>query len=324
MFDLDQNPEFGPVVESAGQHNHAPPTKIGENLLLIPSQSYFTVVNYKEKKIVSQVRHGPQMEQNPKAKIVNIGDQVFWTCNDSLYVLTRSEEDPERIQSFQKFNLLDYIPDDQGLLLRKDYSLVKLKSGNLLYVGARSGGKTLRGVAIEFSPITLEGINSCSMGEEKAGYTTETIDFKEFYHLDQDLLVSIIAKKGTTEEGSDITFGLGLWDKELNLLDQNFDHTLGDFKSIQTVDHQYVTVRGAGKDYFLFRINPESRRIVPAKHLSIKAQEISNIEKQEEDPKEFKLEVKSIQGNQKLLLKFNSQLELLSWTSNYRENFEDR
>ena len=364
LFDVDKRPELGAVIQTVGAQNHALPTKIGENLILFVSHRDFTLFNFKEDKIVFQLRHAPEMNHSFDVKLTTIENRTFWTCSDSLYCVEVTEgESWKRAESFQRLNLLDHLPKAQGLILVKDYSLVKMESGNLLYIGARSvedsikkpedpakvPAKILQGLSMEICSKTLKVLNTWRMGEEQDEYTEENINVKEFYSVGGDLLISgiketkkshkdsvpnqgdfdeemadwfleeiEIVEKNQNKEKGDVAYGLALWDKKLNLLQTNFEVGVRDLESILTVVQKHVTARGPENNFLLFEVDVQAKKISLEKNLSIQADSISDVPKQVEDPKEFICEVKGLDRDKKILLRFNSQLELLSWTENYR------
>ena len=324
LFDVEQRPEIEPIIESIGSQYHALPTRIGDKLLLLTSQSYFSIFDYNQKKIISQFRHGPQMEFRRDVKITNINDKIFWTCSDCLYVATRTSTKKNQVKKVQKINLLDHIPQSDSLELKKDYSLFKLKSGNLLYVGARSNGATQERISVEFCPKKLKIFNTSVMGGGEADDVTRTINPKEFLQLKGDLFVSVVGKKTSNEGREDTSFGLGLWNKDLTLLDESYDYELRDLQSIKTVEKNLVTARGSSKNYLLYQIDEKSRRIIVNKNLLIVCQAIRDVKKTEEKSKELKCLVDGIQGEKDLLLRFNTKLELLSWTDKHETKWVDR
>ena len=202
--------------------------------------------------------------------------------------------------------------------------------------------KTLKGFTIEFSPEGDKVLNTWARNEGQGEFTWKTINFKEFYYVYGDLLVSVIGKrkpveveegaqkggpeklqKNNTEEETKegekekIIYGLGLWDKELNLLDQNFEYELEGLNKILTVDYKFVVAKGAKKNLVFYMIDPKAKKINPKKNNSIPAQWVSEVKKQEEYPKEFRCKAKSLQKDEILLLKFNALDE--AWTDSYDE-----
>ena len=292
------------------------------------------------------------MGYSNRDKITSIGNQRFWACSDCLYKVEITEEDEEereKVETFQRLSLLDHLPERQDLELEEDYSLVKLQSGSLLYAGARSDDNRLEGFTIEIDPKTLEALKIWTMPEEENEYTSQSLNFKEFYPINGDLLLSVMRKKIELKEEEEeeipklletnqesdsgkvmiyrtvkiidenergISYGLALWDKKLNLLDSNFEYDLRDLESIMTIDDQFVTARGADHNYVLFEIDAEAKKITVKKNLSIKTSWIGNLEKEATSPQEFACLVESNQGG-RLLIKFNSKLDLVSWTKDH-------
>ena len=259
------------------------------------------------------------------------------------------KDEMKKVKSYKMFNILGHIPRDHELRLKSDYSLFKLDSGNLLCVGARSGTDTdtIKGFSIEICPKTLKGLNTWVMEEGQAEYDDDILNFSEFYQVDGDLLVSVIGQKNETEEEEKtptveevgegpgytyrittrknfggrkkLPYGLALWDKKLNLLDTTFEFLLSDLKSILTVDHQLVTAKGAEDNILLFEIDSQAKKINVKKNLlSLSKSHFSVIEGKDRSQKGFKC------WGRNLLLTFNSQLELMSWTDNYEEKYENR
>ena len=400
---LEQPRDHEQVLFSEGFLKHALPTKISKDLLLLVCPSNFTIFNSKLRKPSYKFSHFPQMKYSLNAKITNIANYTFWTSTDSLFVVKRFKERKDTVGSFRKVNLLDHIPRVKGRQLGKEYSLFKLESGNLLYIGARYDryetfkfkhllrGRILTRFSLEICPKTFKVLRTWIQGKEDPEYTDKMINLKDFYLVDGDLFVSVVGKKkqkkkqkkkkiGVFEEqpqksGSDfqqdesgevdwssivkdigekettnnqnydedekffekyfdmffdddedeeegkITYGLALWDKELNLLDTNFGFDLLDLKSIRTVDRQFVTARGFKNNFVLFEIDIEQDKIIPKKNLLLMVHSIKSVDKQEEYPKEFKCRVSGVEVGIDLLLRFDSQLHLLTWTANYKEEY---
>ena len=316
------------------------PCKIGEKLLLLVGKTLFTLFDYKEKKIVTQFRHAPGMDPSRSLNSTTVDNQIFWTCSDRLYITTLSHEDNHHIEKVQRINLLDYLPQTDDLKLEKDYSLFKLESGNLVYLGARSvldpskkpdynpkdSVKTVQGFILVICPKTLKVLH---INEQKKEDTDRALNFNELYLANEDYILSVMERKeqirpgGNGEEKS--SYGLGLWDREFNFLDQNFDYELNGFGSIQAIDNDHVAAKGSENNFLLFKIDVESRKIIPKKNLRISAKWITDVIKEENSPREFKCIVGHIQtGNRikEVLMKFNSQLELLTWTSSYQRRFD--
>ena len=82
MFDIKQRSDLWSVIKGVGLRKHALPTKVAKDLILFVSKSHFTIFNYKDNKIVSQLRTGSQMGENYYVKITNIGNLKSWTCSD--------------------------------------------------------------------------------------------------------------------------------------------------------------------------------------------------------------------------------------------------
>ena len=121
LFDVENNPLFEEVIKSVGLLKHSLPTKMGEDLLLFVSHGYFTSLNYKTNKIVNQLQHSPQMGYKYDVKVTEIGKQRFWNCANSLYRVELSQgERSKKVESYEKINLLDHLPQIHGLKLERE------------------------------------------------------------------------------------------------------------------------------------------------------------------------------------------------------------
>ena len=337
LLNMKENPHLNHLVEGVGLKGFALPTKVGHNSVLFVNKNYFSLIDFEENKVLDSIIYTPgevymgnSLVNDPK-----IGPYRFWSSTDYLMMLKTAQMDGgmKKVEILQKIHLPDYFLRTSHLSFAAEFSMLQLKSGNWLFVGGKSminhpkeeqelfSSKSLKVLSMEIFPKTLTVLNTRAMRESQCKFTTKTIDLSKFFLALEDLLVAAIGLEESEHEDSSPPYGLGLWDKELNLLDKvsAWDFDLQDLNCIKVIDRGKVVARCSRTNYALFKIDSVEKKIIPIKILTIWSMKIIDINENNPEARTVCFKARK-QDNKEIWVRINSSLELVSWTENFRMN----
>ena len=321
------------------------PQNFEEKFFIFLNNRFISVYDTFQDKFVHLYDHTPEMGYHHSVKLTDFDNHVSWTCADNLIILQYTElwAGPEnedmsrrRFQKLIKIHLYDHFVQDRRFRLLPAYSLLKLSSGRWLFLGGQEDRtsphlcsqssryttkmprKALRGIAMEICPKTFKVIKTIKTPKEQ-NLCTQNLDFNQFHRVDGDLLITPFYVD-QTKQGKWRSYFLSLWDKNLSLVDTCTSYHLKDFKSIKLVDGSFAIGRSILKDYYLFKIDFEGRKVVPMKAVSLNNRmTLEEVLGPVGVGKELRCMTRCSRGKEReFLMRFNSRLELLSWTNQIR------
>ena len=349
LIEFEKERWFGDLAKLGSESRCCLPTKVGKKSILLTNESDFSLLDLEEKTIKNSFSHAPDMkyEKGVKVRVVSEGLHSFWTCADNLVILKRQKlENGENLfESLTKIYLHNHFPREDSLKFERDFSILKLQSGNWLFVGLKSAvdptkrtkkpgflskpsERKVRGISMEICSKTLKVVDSWMMGGDQDEFTNKSINIKKFYLSVNDLLVAPIRLKEKNQGIDNHVYGLGLWDKRLNLLDKGSkrNHASKGFNCIVLFCKDKIVTRRSKAHYTLFKIDPEEKKIIPFKSISILSSSVDHVD-QCSETNTFRCMAKGEEAQDieipNFILKFNLQLELLAWTPSIKQESRD-
>ena len=303
-------------------------SKINENVILVVYEIYAFLIDLTKGELISRFAHTAGIAPSKSDKIAR-GDNFYtWDCGDAL-IIFKVEKDINGKEVFKGMTSIPFSEHFPNILpspLLRAYSIVKLHSGNYLYVSQKdfkqenrrpetseegqqqdNRGRVLaRALTIEICPRNFAVLQTRVLSRQQSG-TINYIHFSEIYQTAQDLLIAIPGRNK----------GLVLFNPKLEILSELTQYNFCEESPIKTIDGFFVigrknTNRAQGNaGFFLFEVDAERKELVCRKTVSISCQMVFRSQQCAVRSDGCKCEGRSSKGKF-FVLNFNSKLELLA------------